>query len=57
MRFKNLKTGNFVSTNDPKTIALMKKSLIYEEASVKKVKGKGKDNPSDDADIQTNPET
>lgn len=45
MRFKNLKTNNFVSTENPKTIALMQKSPNYEEAPVKKAKGKGKDEP------------
>jgi len=53
MRFKNLKSGNFVSTEDPKTIALMKKSPNYEEAPVKKAKSKGKDDP----DAKPDPET
>ena len=42
MRFKNLKTGNFVSTDNPGTIALMKKSPNYEEVSEKKAKSSGK---------------
>lgn len=42
MRFKNLKTGNFVSTDNPGTIALMKKSPNYEEVSEKKSKSSGK---------------
>lgn len=40
MRFKNLKTGNFVSTDNPGTIALMKKSPNYEEVAEKKAKKK-----------------
>lgn len=43
MRFKNLKTGNIVSTKDAGTIALMKKSPNYEEISEKKAKGKPED--------------
>lgn len=53
MRFKNLKSGNFVSANDPKTIDLMKKSPNYEEAPVKKAKGKGKDDPDAKTDAET----
>ena len=53
MRFKNLKSGNFVSANDPKTIDLMKKSPNYEEAPVKKAKGKGKDAPDAKTDAET----
>ena len=46
MRFKNLKTGNIVSTEDKGTIALMKKSANYEEVK-EKAKGKGKDTGDD----------
>lgn len=42
MRFKNLRTGNIVSTNDAGTIALMKKSSNYEEVPEKEEKGKPK---------------
>ena len=51
MRFKNLKTGNFVSTENPATIALMKKSPNYEEVSEKKAKtsDKSKDKNKDKA--------
>jgi len=47
MRFKNLKTGNFVSTDNPGTIALMKKSPNYEEVSEKKSKSSGKSKDKD----------
>lgn len=40
MRFKNLKTGNYVSTENKETIALMQKSPNYEEVKPAK---KGKD--------------
>lgn len=43
MRFKNLKTGNFVSTDNPGTIALMKKSPNYEEVKPTK---KGNNKPA-----------
>lgn len=49
MRFKNLKTGNFVSTDNPGTIALMEKSPNYEKVAEKKAKssGKNKDKEAD----------
>ena len=47
MRFKNLKTGNYVSTENPGTIALMKKSPNYEEVSEKKSKSSGKSKDKD----------
>lgn len=49
MRFKNLKTGNFVSTDNPGTIALMEKSSNYEKVAEKKAKssGKSKDKETD----------
>ena len=49
MRFKNLKTGNFVSTENPATIALMKKSPNYEEVSEKKAKTSDKTKNKDKA--------
>lgn len=42
MRFKNLKTGNYVSTENAATIALMKESPNYEEVAEKKAKSSGK---------------
>lgn len=42
MRFKNLKTGNIVSTDNKVTIALMQKSPNYEEIKPEK-KEKGKE--------------
>lgn len=42
MRFKNLTTGNVVSTEDKTVVALMKKSSNYEEVIEKRGK-KGKD--------------
>ena len=42
MRFKNLKTGNYVSTENAATIALMEKSPNYEKVAEKKAKGKDK---------------
>lgn len=49
MRFKNLKTGNFVSTDNPGTVALMEKSPNYEKVAEKKAKssGKNKDKEAD----------
>lgn len=49
MRFKNLKTSNIVSTNDPGTIALMKKSDNYEEIPEKKAKGKAEEKDKTEA--------
>lgn len=43
MRFKNLKTGNYVSTENKETIALMQKSPNYEEAKPAK---KGNNKPA-----------
>jgi hypothetical protein len=47
MRFKNLKTGNIVSSENKETIALMQKSPNYEEVKVAAAKvaesGDGKD--------------
>jgi len=43
MRFKNLKTGNFVSTENKETIALMQKSPNYEEVKPAK---KGNNKPA-----------
>lgn len=47
MRFKNLKTGNYVSTENKETIALMKKSPNYEEAKPTK---KGNNKPTAGSD-------
>lgn len=47
MRFKNLKTGNYVSTENAATIALMEKSPNYEKVAEKKAKGKDKDKKTD----------
>lgn len=49
MRFKNLKTGNIVSSEDKGVIALMKKSSTYEELPEKK----GKKNDKDEAKSDT----
>lgn len=49
MRFKNLTTGNVVSTEDKAVVTLMKKSSNYEEIVEKKVKGK-KDKDEAEAD-------
>lgn len=47
MRFKNLKTGNYVSTENKETIALMKKSANYVEVD-KNGKPKGSTPPAND---------
>lgn len=47
MRFKNLKTGNIVSTENKDTIALMKKSANYEEVKTTK-KGKTSETGNDE---------
>lgn len=47
MRFKNLKTGNIVATENKTTIAMMQKSETYEELAEQKPKGKAKDNDKD----------
>lgn len=48
MRFKNLKSGNIVSTDSAETIALMKGSPNYEAVSEKK--GKTKTEKSEDSE-------
>lgn len=50
MKFKNIKTGNIVRTNDKATIALMQKSDRYEavsEKTGKKSSGKSADKTDD----------
>lgn len=46
MRFKNLKTGNIIRTEDKATIAQLEKSDRYEKVSDKK-KGKTADSKQD----------
>lgn len=43
MRFRNLKTGNIVATENKTTIAMMQKSETYEELTEQKPKAKDND--------------
>lgn len=49
MRFKNLKTGNIIRTEDKATIAQLEKSDRYEKVYDKK-KGKAADNKQEPTD-------
>lgn len=52
MRFKNLRTGNIVSTEDKGTIALMQKSANYEAVKAPKAPKEPKETKAEQTEAE-----